>query len=335
MRSFDARSAPGRWLRQGLAAMALLTCAPSVGAAAQTINWDMATTAVQDSVVGQATQAFVANFAARVEGQMGIVASSPNTLMKPPEIKDAVRRGVVPVGEFTLSVHGGEAPIYGLDSVPFLATSYEAARRLYEIQKPYLEKRLAEEGLKLLYSAPYLPQGLCTQRPLASAADMRGLRLRSYNHVTKKLAVLSGAVPVSVDTSDIPSAMTLHRIDAFTASAGQFVSRNVWTFAPQFHDLSIWIPRNAVVANKAQFDALAPEVQKAMLDAAKFAEKRAWAAAEQEHAARVRSIPALGGQVVASQALLDSFGPVGRQIAGEWSKAAGPDGEAILQAYRR
>lgn len=295
----------------------------------------MATTASQDSAVGQATQAFVANLAARAESQFGIAIYSPNTLMKPPEIKDAVRRGVVPIGEFTLSLHGGESPIYGLDSVPFLATSYEAARRLYEAQRPYLEKRLADEGLKLLYSAPYLPQGLCAERPLVSSADLRGMKLRSYNHVTKKLALLSGAAPVAVDTADIPEAMRSHRIDAFTASAGQVASRKIWTFAPYFHDLAIWIPRNAVVVNKAQFEALPAEMRAAMIEAAKFAEDRAWKAAAKDHEERRAGILQAGGRVVESSALVASFDGIGRQIAGEWMRAAGPDGEAILQAYRK
>lgn len=340
-RSFpESSGVPGGSRRRRMrGALAGLLCLGASAAAAQSvaqsISWDMATTAMQDSAVGQATQAFVANLGARAEGQFAIVAYSPNALMKPPEIKDAIRRGVVPIGEFTLSLHGGEAPIYGLDSVPFLATSYEAARRLYEAQRPYLEKRLEEEGLKLLFSAPYLPQGLCTERPLASAADLRGLKLRSYNHVTKKLALLSGAAPVSVDTADIPAAMRSHRIDAFTASAGQVAARKAWTFAPYFHDLAIWIPRNAVVANKAQFDALPAEVRKAMTEAARFAEDRGWEAAARDQAERRASIMRSGGQVIESAALSASFDNIARQIAGEWIKAAGPDGEAILKAYRK
>lgn len=294
----------------------------------------MATSAGMDSALSRATQLFASNVAARAEGQFAITTYPPNRLMKPPEIKDAVRRGVVPIGEFTLSLHGGEAAIYGLDSVPFLATSFEAARKLYDAQRSFLEKRLAEEGLKLLYSAPYLPQGLCSDRRISSADDLRGLKIRSYNHVTKKLALLTGAVPVSVDTADIPAAIASHRIDAFTASAGQVASRKAWTFAPYFHDLAIWIPRNAVVANKAQFDALPAEVRKAIVEAAKFAEDRAWEAAAKDQSERRTYLAASGAIVVTPDPTTESFAGVARQIADEWVKAAGPDGEAILQAYR-
>jgi TRAP-type C4-dicarboxylate transport system substrate-binding protein len=296
----------------------------------------MATTAGPESGQARATQNFVANLLARTEGQLTVVAHAPNSLMKPPEIKDAVRRGLISMGEFTLSAHAGEAPIYGLDSVPFLAASYESARRLYEAQRPLLEKRLAEEGLKLLYSAPYLAQGLCADRAVSAPADLRGLRLRSYNHFTKKLALMIGAVPVVVDTADIPGAIRARRLDAFTASAAQFASRKYAAFAPYFHDLRIWIPRNAVVVNKAQFDALSPDVRKAMLDAAKFAEDRAWTAAAADDAERQAQLMSEGGFVVTpSVQTVRAFADVGRIFGDEWAKAAGPDGQAILDAYRK
>ncbi|WP_342358633.1 TRAP transporter substrate-binding protein DctP [Terrarubrum flagellatum] len=315
------------------AGAAALLCPAAI---AQSASWDMATTAVPDSAQARVMQAFVANISARAEGQFAVTIYPPNSIMKPPEVKDAVRRGVVPIGEFTLSLHAGEAPIYGVDSVPFLATTYEAARRLYEAQKPFLEKRLADEGLKLLYSAPYMPQGLCAAQPLPEASGLRGLKLRSYNHMTKKLALLSGAVPTSIDTGEIAAAMKGGRLDVFTASAGQVAARKVWTFAPYFYDASLWIPRDAVVVNKAQFEALPAEIRKAMLDAAKFAEDRAWEAAAADYAEQRAALKAAGATVIQpTPGFMAAFAGVGRQIADEWVKLAGADGEAIMQAYRK
>jgi TRAP-type C4-dicarboxylate transport system substrate-binding protein len=317
-------------------AFALISTAAHAQGQTQAVAWDMATSAGAESGQARATQTFIANLAARTEGQFSVAFHPANSLMKPPEIKDAVRRGVVPIGEFTLSLHANEAAIYALDSVPFLATSYESARRLYEAQRPFLEKRLAEEGLKLLYSAPYLAHGLCADRPVAAAGDFRGMRLRSYNHFTKKLALLAGAYPVAVDTGDIPAAMNSRRIDAFTASAAQVATRKAWVFAPYFHDFAIWVPRNAVVVNRAHFDALPAEVRKAMLDAAKFAEDRAWDAVAKDHADRRAYLASAGAAVVTPGApFIEAFASIGRQMADDWVKSAGPDGEAILAAFRK
>lgn len=296
----------------------------------------MATSAGPDLGQARATQSFIANLSARTEGQLSVAFHPPNSLMKPLEVKDAVRRGVISIGEFTLSLHANEAAIYALDSVPFLATSYQSARRLYEAQRPYLEKRLDDEGLKLLYSAPYLAQGLCSDRKVSASADFRGLRLRAYNHFTKKLALLAGATPVAIETADIAQAINTRRIDAFTASAAQVATRKAWIFAPYFMDVAIWVPRNAVAVNKAQFESLSADVRKAMLDAAKFAEDRAWEAVVKDHADRRTYLSAAGASVLSPDAaMMEAFGAIGRQMGEDWMKNAGADGEAILAAYRK
>lgn len=294
----------------------------------------MATSASPDSGPGRATQTFIANLSARTEGQLAVAAHAPFSLMKPIEIKEAVRRGVVSVGELTLSLHAGEAPIYGLDSLPLLAFDYAEARRLYEAQKPALDRRLSEEGLKLLYSTPYLAQSLCAARSVASMADLKGFRLRVYNHLTKKLALYCGAQPVAVETNEIALAINTNRIDGFVASVGQALVRKAWIVAPYFHDLALWIPRSAVIANRPQFEALPAEIRKAMAEAARFAEERAWDAVVKDAAAREAELAAAGGVIVpASAAFARDLGAVGRHIAEDWLKVAGPDGPAILDAY--
>jgi TRAP-type C4-dicarboxylate transport system substrate-binding protein len=130
--------------------------------------------------------------------------------------------------------------------------------------------------------------------------------------------------------------MNNRRIDAFMASPAQVVARKAWIFAPYFHDLAIWVPRNAVVVNKTQFDALPAEVRKAMLDAAKFAEDRAWEAVVKDHADRRAFLATAGGSVVAPAAeIVEAFAGLGRQLGDEWAKSAGPDGDAILAAFRK
>src|SRR5215470_3613235 len=87
------------------------------------------------------------------------------------------------------------AAVYGIDSVPFLATGYDASRKLYEGQKPYLEKQLASEGLMLLYSVPWPPQGIYGKREIKSLDDLKGLKFRTYNAMIGRIASLVGAVP--------------------------------------------------------------------------------------------------------------------------------------------
>ena len=46
-----------------------------------------------------------------------------------------------------MSLHENEDPIYGLDVVPFLATSFDQAKKLWDVQRPAVEKKLASQGL--------------------------------------------------------------------------------------------------------------------------------------------------------------------------------------------
>ena len=43
-----------------------------------------------------------------------------------------MRRGLVPIGETLISLLANEDPIYAVDLIPFLATSYEDAKKLWK-----------------------------------------------------------------------------------------------------------------------------------------------------------------------------------------------------------
>ena len=68
--------------------------------------------------------------------------------------------------------------MFGVDSIPFLATSYDDARRLYAAQKPALEKLLAAQGMKLLFSVPWPPQSLYSVKPINGPDDLKGTKMR-------------------------------------------------------------------------------------------------------------------------------------------------------------
>ena len=138
----------------------------------------------------------VIQFAADVDkatnGSLKIAVHSAGSLIKHPEIKRSVRQGTTPIGEMLESLSSNEAAVYGLDSVPFLATGYDASRKLYAAQKPYLEKQLASEGLMLLFSVPWPPQGIYAKREIKSVDELKGLKFRTYNAMIGRIAALAG-----------------------------------------------------------------------------------------------------------------------------------------------
>jgi TRAP-type C4-dicarboxylate transport system substrate-binding protein len=318
----------------GLAAAALAVTFAAT-AAAQT-KWDMPTPYGDGTFHTKNVRQFAADVEKATGGKLTIAVHSAGSLVKHPEIKNSLKRGVVPIGEFLVSLHANESPIYSIDSVPFLATGYDAARKLYAAQRPYLEKKLADEGLMLLYSVPWPPQGIYAKKQINNIADLKGLKFRTYNPATQRIAQLAGAIPTQVEVPDIPTAFATNRVEAMITSPTTGADSKAWDYLTHFHHTQAWLPRNAVVVAKAAFDKLSDAEKKAVLDAAKAAEARGWtmSAAETDEKIKVLALNKIT-IVQPSDALKQGFAEIGKTMAAEWENAAGADGKALLAAFRK
>ena len=306
----------------------------SVPAVAQT-KWDMPVPYNEGNFHTQNILQFAKDLSAATGGKLTIQVHPSGSLFKHPEIKPSVRRGLAPIGEILESLASNESPIYGVDSVPFLTGGYADAKKLYVAQKPYLEKKLAAEGLMLLYSVPWPPQGLYAKKEIKTVEDISGLKFRTYNAATSRLAQLVKAVPTQVEAPDIPTAFQTGRVEAMITSPSTGVDSKAWDFLSHYHDLRGWQPRNIVFVNKASFDKLPADQQKAMLTAAAAAETRGWAASEKETDSKTKILSDNKIIVVKpSAALRDALVKIGATMTAEWEKAAGADGAALLKAYR-
>jgi TRAP-type C4-dicarboxylate transport system substrate-binding protein len=282
----------------------------------------------------------VIQFAQDVEkatnGSLKIQVHSAGSLIKHPEIKRAVRQSTAPIGEILESLASNEAPVYALDSVPFLATSYDAAKKLYSAQKPYLEKQLASEGLTLLYSVPWPPQGLYAKKEITKVEDLKGLKFRTYNATIGRIAALAGAIPTQIEVPDLPTAFATGRVDVMITSASTGVDTKAQDYLTHYMDTQAWLPRNIVFVNKVAFDKLSPAEQKAVKDAAATAEERGWKLSIEEMSIKTNALKAAGIKVLPpTPELKAGLDKIGQTIAAEWEKQAGADGAAILAAYRK
>jgi TRAP-type C4-dicarboxylate transport system substrate-binding protein len=109
-------------------------------------------------------------------GKLKITVHANGALFKAPEIKRAVQGGQAQAGEILLANFQNEWQLFGVDALPFLADSYDEAMKLYKVQKPFLEKKLAEQGMALLYAVPWPPQGIYVKKPINSGADLKGVK---------------------------------------------------------------------------------------------------------------------------------------------------------------
>lgn len=307
----------------------------ATAAAAQT-KWDMPTPYGDANFHTKNIAQFAADVDKATNGSLKITIHSAGSLIKHPDIKRSVRQGTAPIGEALISLAANEAPVYGVDSVPFLATGYDGAKKLYAAQKPYLEKQLASEGLVLLYSVPWPPQGIYAKKELKSMDDLKGLKFRTYNTFTGRIAALSGAIPTQVEVPDIPTAFSTGRVESMITSPSTGVDSKAWDFLTHYHDTQAWLPRNMVFVNKEAYDKLTADQKKALADAAKAAEERGWKASSEETAAKTKILKDNKVTVVTpSDALKKGFAEIGAKIAAEWEATAGADGKALLATYRK
>jgi len=265
-------------LRFAIAAIALV----STSAFAQT-KWDLPAAYPASNFHTENIAAFAADVDKATGGKLKITVHPGASLFKAPEIKRAVQGGQAQIGEILLVNFGNEDPIYEADGIPFLATGYDGARKLYVAQKPMLEARLAKQGMMLLYTVPWPPQGIYTNRDLKSVEDMKGLKWRAYSPATAKLAQLVGAQPVTIQVAELAQAMATGVMDSYMSSGSTGYDTKTFEYIKKWYDTQAWVPKNAVIVNKKAFDALDKATQQALLKAGADAEARGWKVSQEKN----------------------------------------------------
>ncbi|MGL4233908.1 MAG: TRAP transporter substrate-binding protein, partial [Casimicrobium sp.] len=257
-------------------------------------------------------------------------------LFKAPEIKRAVQTGGAQMGEILVSNFSNEWQIFGADAIPFLADSYDESAKLYRVQKPMMDKKLGEQGMMLLYSVPWPPQGIYSKKPLASAADLKGVKWRAYNPQTARIAELVGAQPVTVQAAELSQAMATGVVESYMSSGSTGFDTKTYEHIKNWYDTQAWLPKNAVLVNKKAFDALDKPTQDAVLKAARDAETRGWEASKKTNTDSLENLKKNGMQIHKPSAQLTAdMKKVGDTLLQEWLKNAGDEGKALVDAFRK
>ena len=321
-----------RYLCLGLVVAATLAAAPAL---AQT-KWNLPAGYPSDNPHTQNLTAFAKDIDTATSGKLLVTVHPGASLFKAPDIKRAVATGQAQMGEVLLSIHENEDPVFGLDVVPFLATSYPEAMKLYQASKAAIAKKLEAQGIMLLFAVPWAPQGVYVNKPLATVDDLKGLKWRAYNVGTARIGELVGAQPVTIQAAELPQALATGVVNSFMSSGGTGYDSKVWESLKYFYDVQAWIPKNFTFVNKAAFDALDKPAQDAVLKAAATAETRGWKAWQDKASWYVDQLKAKGMTVEPpSPALKAGFQKVGEQLTADWLKKAGADGQALVDAYRK
>lgn len=302
---------------------------------AQAEKWDMPMAYAGSNYHSATGERFAACVTEGTGGDVEIVTHPGGSLFKGADIKRAIQTGQAPIGERLMSGHQNENAVFGFDSVPFLATSFDDSQRLFDAARPVMERLLDEQNLVLLYAVPWPPQGLYFNREVNAVADMKGLKFRSYNNATARLAELTGMVPVTIEAAEISQAFATGVAESMVSSGATGYDRKVWESLSHFYEVDAWLPYNYVMVNKdvwSDTDDASKQVITACADLAEYAGQ--WRAREYTNFT-VNGLRE-GGMTVApaGDALVEELKAIGETMTQEWIEAAGDDGKAILEAFQ-
>ena len=316
-----------------LSLLGALACLSQGVAQAQT-KWDMPTPYADTEFQTKNNYQFAEDVKKATNGALDIKVHSANSLIKNPEIKRAVQTGQVQIGEIFKPNLGPEDPVFELDAIPFFAASYREARALLEVSRPAISEKLLKQGLRVLYMVPWPSQAFFAKKPINSVADLKGSKMRTYNAQTARLAQLMGAVPTTVQATEIPQAFSSGIIDSMFTSAPTAVTTKAWDYTRFVYDTQAWVPKNVVFVNERAFQALPEAVRKVVLEQAAIAEKRGWEWSQRDNDESPKELVKNGMNLAPiSPAFRAELKKIGDQMLEDWLKKAGPDGKRIIDAY--
>ncbi|MDC7785359.1 TRAP transporter substrate-binding protein [Rhodoplanes sp. TEM] len=304
-------------------------------AAAQT-KWNLPAAYPLDNPHTVNLMAFAKDVGDATGGKLQIAVHASASLFKAPEIKRAVQTGQAQAGEVLISIHENDDPIFGIDVIPFLATSYPESLKLWKASRAAVEQRLDRQGLKLLFAVPWGPQGIYAKKDIDKVEDMKGLKWRAYNVGTARIAELVGAQPVTIQAAELPQALATGVVNSFMTSGSTGYDSKAWETMTHYYDTQAWIPKNLTFVNKAAFAALDKPTQEAVLKAAAVAEERGWKMAEEKATWYLEQLKANKMKVLPpSPELKAGLTKIGDQLTADWLKKAGPDGAAVIESYKK
>ncbi len=305
-------------------------------AAAQTV-WDMPTEYPASAIPGEGVAAFADAVTKGSGGSLTIRPSFDAALgLKSAQMLAAVQDGKVTVADAFGGALGGVHPAFALSSQPFLATSIADARALASAARPFYEKTLAGFGQRLLYTTPWPPSGIWSKAAILSEADVKALRIRTYDATSSTVLGAAGAAASNLSFADVMPKLKDGSITAILSSGDGGAGRKLWEFLPHFSEINYALPLSFATINLAAYNALTPDLRAVIDKAAAETEARQWQAINTrlaENYSRMRA-----NQVIitspAPPEVMAALKAAASPAIDKWAAEAGPEGQAVLKAFR-
>ena len=300
------------------------------------VTWDLPTPYGDSTHSTQIARSFAKEVNAKSNGKLTIKIHSGGSLIKHPEIYQAVKSRQVKIGEVLIGRLANIDPIFKLDNIPFLATTFDSAKKLYQASKKAVNNQLGADGLALLYALPWPPQSLYSNKQVNSLQDLAGLKMRTYSPATLQLAELMNTTAVNIAFSDVAQAFATNAVSVMITSPSTGVSSRSWDYISHFTTISAWIPKNMLFVNKRAFNQLDKATQQVILTAAANAQKKGWALASKLDVEHTNTLKENGVVVLPPTKKLDGeLRAIGTTMLNDWLIEAKSTGKSIISDYKK
>ena len=307
-------------------------------ASSQTVNWDMANEYQESSIHGQGQKVFAETLLKESGGSVVVTNHFGGSIgYKSKEHFDAVGDGALPIANTSMGQVAGIEPIFLLSSLPFLVSSAEEARLLWEVARPHYEKVFAKHNQVLLYASPWPPAGIWSKKPVLSVSDLNGIKIRAWDPSGTRTLKTAGAAAVQMSWADVVPQLAAGGIEAVLTSAEGGVNASFWEHLSHFNAINYSMSLNMTHANKDAFDALSSEQKAAVRKASDAASEAAWSALGERVGQNYRDMRDNGITVAEKvpNGFLADLNEAGQSVYDDWLGKVGEVGKTILDDYSK
>jgi TRAP-type C4-dicarboxylate transport system substrate-binding protein len=296
--------------------------------------WDMSVVWPEGNFHTQNALAFAEAVKEATAGEVVITVHSGGALgIKGPEGMAAVRDGLVPIADILLNQQVGEAPILGIETLPYLAPTMPDLALLHKFYRPKLEEVAESMNQKLLYLVPWPGQAVFAPNPINSLDDIKGLTIRVVDANGSSFFEALGATPVQMPWGEVVPSLAAGTIKGVTTSSSSGVDGAFWEFTKHMSTFNWQASSNAVMVNLDAWNALEPETRAAIEATAARMEGQFWLNSKAEDAKKLAILQEHGIEITQPSpelraALLEKAKPLWDDF-----KARVPDAAPYVDAY--
>lgn len=317
-------------------AVVLLAAALVAGPAIAQTALDMAIAWPPGNFHTKNAMAYAAAVEKATAGQVKITVHPGGVLgLKGPESLRAVRDGIVPLAEFNAPQQVGDAPLFGIETLPYLMNDYGDLHALHKLVRPQYDQVAAKFNQKFLYMVPWPNQYFFFKNPVAKTADVKDLKIRTTDRNTSDLVKGVGMVPVQMAFADMMPALASGALGGVTTSASTAVDSRFWDFLKYAYKTNHLWSSNVLSINQAAFSKLTPDQRSTLERVAREMEPGFWKVSEEDDSKSAATLKERGMQVVAPpQAWTADMRKVSQEMWEEFAKRAGDPAASLLKQYR-